>query len=196
MSGYPKELEIQINIDNYKSNFLISGLNEEKEEVYNYEKSLVKLVSTLNNFRKTQISAYKYFPLIRFIYGRQFNFIYNILKEKEINKDKLSPILAFLTNNLIKNELENFAYKSYENIYEDMINNIERFLEEILKKKYGDSFLYNIYNDTLINENSKGNEYKGVYLYLCDNLEKDLFQIYKYLTKNNPYAHTILLCNK
>jgi len=31
---------------------------------------------------------------------------------------------------------------------------------------------------------------------LCENLEKDLFQIYKCLTGNNPIAQNILICNE
>ena len=39
-------------------------------------------------------------------------------------------------------------------------------------------------------------KYQGIYVYTCEKLEKDLFQIYKYLTNNNPIAQNILLCNK
>ena len=244
VSGYPKEIEVQINIENYKSNFVILGLEEEKEkeeeekeeeekeeeekdkeekdkeekdkeekdkeeeeeekkmmreekeEKKNYQKNLMKLISVLNKLRKAQITAYKNYPLIRFIYGRQFNLIYNILKEKKINKDKLSPFLMLLTNNLMKSGLDNFSYKSHENVYDDMIENIQSFLEKILKAKDEDKYLDSIYNETLIRQKDKRDEYKGVYLYLCDKLEKDLFQIYKYLTGNNPVAKTVLLCNK
>ena len=59
-----------------------------------------------------------------------------------------------------------------------------------------DLSLITIYNKSLINEKSQGCEYKGVYLYLCDKLEKRLFQIYKYLTKSTTIAKNLLLCNK
>ena len=208
MAGYPKEIKIQINIENYNSNFIIFGLNEEKEEekktmnekeeenkneIYDYLHTSKLLQFTLDNLIKSQISAYNSFPLIRFIYGRQFNFINNILKNKKIDKNKISPFLMLLTNNIMKNDI-NFDYKSYGNVKEDMINNINNFFETILKKEYSD--INEIYKDSLINEKKIGNKYKGVYLYLCDKLEKDLFQIYKYLTDKNPVAQTILLCNK
>ena len=204
MAGYPKEIKIQINIENYNSKFIISGLEEEIEEdkktteekeeenkieINGYIYTSKLLQSTLDNLRKSQISAYNSFPLIRFIYGRQFNFINNILKNKENDKNKLSPFLMLLTNNIMKKNID-FDYKSYGNVKEDMIKNIEIFFETILKKEYPD--FNEIYKDTLINEKSLGNKYKGVYLYLCDKLEKDLFQIYKYLTNNNPVAKTIL----
>ena len=39
-------------------------------------------------------------------------------------------------------------------------------------------------------------KYEGLYTFLCQKLEKDLFQIFKYLTGNNPIAQNILLCKK
>ena len=200
MAGYPKKIEVKINIDNYIPKVSINGLEEEKEKVEekkvegnNYQESLMKLISTLNTLRMAQIKAYKEFSLIRLIYGRQFNFIYNILKDKEANKDKLSPFYMLLNNDLMQTNMNNFSYKPNANIYEDMIGNIKRFFEEILKQK--DKNL-DIYKETLIKEEKKGIQYKGVYLYLCDKLEKDLFQIYKYFTGNNPVAKAVLLCNK
>ena len=53
-----------------------------------------------------------------------------------------------------------------------------------------------IYEDSIIKEKNKAYEYRGVFLYLCEQLEKDLFQIYKYLTKKTPIAQNILLCSK
>jgi len=216
MAGYPKKITIQINIEKYESTFSHFGLEEEIEELKKEEKekktmgekveeennnkineylNLSKLLQfILDSLRKSQISAYIFSPLIRFIYGRQFNFINNILKNKEIDKNKLSPFLMLLTNSIIKDEIT-FDYKSYGNVKEDMIKNIEDFLQKILKIKYSDSYLKEIYKNTLIKKDTE-NEYKGVYLYLCDKLEKDLFQIYKYLTNNIPVAQTILLCNK
>ena len=206
MAGYPNEIEVQINIKNFKSSFIILGLEkdieedieekeqneEEKEEEKKYKKNIMILISTLNNFRMAQRIAYKDFPLTRFFYGRQFRLIYNILKEKKIDKDKLFPFLMLLSNN--------FSYKLFENMYYDyhddynMFKNIQRFLEKILKK-----FLYseNIYEETLIKKKDKEyEECKGVYLYLSYKLENDLTLIYKYLTGNNPVAKAVLLCNK
>ena len=95
----------------------------------------------------------------------------------------------FFTNNLIKNEIIIFNYISNNQIYEDMINNCDNYLKKILDEN--DLTLSKIYNQSLINEKSQGCEYKGVYLYLCEQLEKSLFQIYKYLTKNIPVAQNI-----
>ena len=207
IEGYPNEIKIQINIENCQSKFLIFGLEEviseekkeekdKKEEAYDKCQDLLnKLRLVLNNLRNVKNLVYREFPLMRFIYGRQFTIIYNALKKKEISKDKLYPFLMLLKSNLLGREIENFSYKSFTNIYEDMVYNINRFLEDILKKNFGKYYLDNIYKDSLIKEN-RGEQYKGVYFYLSDKLEKDIFQIYKYLTKNNPFAPTILLCNK
>ena len=198
--GFPKEIKVQINIENYLSRFIIFGLEEdkkeeEKEEEKEYNKNLMILISTLNKFKKAQIIGYRNFPLTRFFYGRQFSLFYNILKEKEINKDKLFPFLMLLTNNLMKNDLNNFSHRPQKNIHYDMFFlNIQKFLEEILNKH---NYSENIYEKTLIKKKDKEyKRYKGVYLYLCDKLENDLTQIYIYLTGNNPVAKAVLLCNE
>ena len=52
-----------------------------------------------------------------------------------------------------------------------------------------------IYKESLIKEKFK-DDYKGLFTYRCENLETNLFQIYKYLTGNEPLAQNILLCNR
>ena len=56
--------------------------------------------------------------------------------------------------------------------------------------------LRKIYETTIIRQKYIGKKYQGIYTYLFEELEKELFQIYKYLTGNNPIAQNILLCNK
>ena len=184
ISGYPEDITIEIKINNYISEFY--GLGQKYKE---YQSIISILKSMLSNFRKYQINGYEEKPLIRFIYGRQFNMIYNHLKRKETNK--IEPFLMFLTNNLMKYSHIDFIYKSNSNIYEDIINNSEKYLEELLLKN--SLTLEQIYKDSLIYENYN---YKGVYMYFCKKIEKDLFQIYKYLTKKTPIAQNILLCTK
>ena len=199
MSGYPKDINITIKINNFESKFIGCGITTS-----DFQKIFSELKTILNELRKQQTFAYRNRPLIRFIYGRQFNLIYDFLTEKdnkkiEEKKLKLSPFLKFLTNNLIKKEI-NYSFKEEKgNIYEDIIENCDKFLKEILNKN--SLKIETIYNDTLIIEENKTEKnkklkYKGVYLYRCEGLEKDIFQIYKYLTKHTPVAQTILLCNK
>ena len=56
--------------------------------------------------------------------------------------------------------------------------------------------LKTICEDSLINRKSKQDDYKGLYIYSCDKLEKDLYQMNKYLTGKAPLAQNILFCNQ
>ena len=200
-AGYPEIIEIEITIKDYESNFKGCGLNTK-----DYNKFTLNLMSLLSELRKSQLVGYKDKQLLRFIYGRQFNLIINALKGKE--KKKIYPFLKFFTNNLIKKEDINYEYINKNRIYEDMIDNCVNYLDKVLKEN--ELTLEKIYEKSKIIEKNKDekrkdeknkdeknkDEYKGVYLHISEKLEKNLFQIYKYLTKNTPIAQNILLCNK
>ena len=183
-SGYPEDIEIKIIIVYSVSEFFVLGQKKESFQIL-----ISELKAILYELKNAQIKAYKEKPLIRFIYGRQFILIYNHLKKKE--KDKIKPFLMFFTNNLMKYSVNDFEYKTTSNRFEDIINNSENYLENVLLKNNLNLEL--IYKDSLINEKYN---FKGVYMCQSSNLEKDLFQIYKYLTKNTPIAQNMLLCNK
>jgi len=183
--GYPEEITIQMNINDFKSSF--SGFGD------NYQDIISKLKNIIIEFQIILLKVYEEKPLIRFIYGRQFSFIYNYLIKKNETK-KISSLLKLWTNNLIKEEIEDFKYQSTGNIYTDLFNNIEKYLEKILLKN--DLNMEKIYTDSLIKGKGKGYEFKGVFLYLCSQFDEEAFQIYKYLTENIPIAQNVLLCNK
>ena len=188
MIGFPEEINIQINIKDFKSHFSGFGKNY-SDIISNLKKNLIKS-------QKAQLKAYIEKPLIRFIYGRQFSLIYNYLI-KAIEIKKISPLLKFLTNNLINEENVDFKYQSTDNLYEDLINNIENYLDKILLKN--GLTMKDIYKDSLIKYKEKKDDYRGVFLYSCNQsnqIYNDLFHIYKYLTENIPIAQTVLLCNK
>ena len=188
MIGYPEEINVQININDFKSKF--SGFGNKYHDI------ILNLKKKLNESKRAQLNAYKEKPLIRFIYGRQFNLIYNYLI-KAIEIKKISPFLKYLTNNLIKEENIEIKYQSTENLYEDLIYNIEKYLKQILLTN--SLTMEDIYKDSLINSKERGNDFKGVFLYLCNQsnqIDKDVFHIYKHLTGNTPIAQTVLLCNK
>ena len=104
------------------------------------------------------------------------------------------PFLKYVTNELIVKNLESYSYKKSQNPYQDIIINCEMFLNKILKLN---KLSYEaIFKDTIIEQKTKIGRYKGIYTYFSENLEKDLFQIYKYFTFHNPVAQNILLCNK
>ena len=91
------------------------------------------------------------------------------------------------------------------------MNNCEKYIQETLK--LNGLSLKQIYKDSLVvveeikkdikkpfnfgqGDNKKKTIYQGVFLRGCDELEKQLFQIYKYFTKHTPSAQSVLLCNK
>jgi hypothetical protein len=105
----------------------------------------------------------------------------------------INSFLKYIMGDLYKNEVKNFKVEEKGDIIESNINNCEKFLNEVLK--INNIKLEDIYNNTLIKKDIK-EKYRGLYTFLCEKLEKDLFQIYKYLTGNIPIAQNILLCNK
>ena len=93
ISGYPELIEIKIKISNYESEFTGCGLKT--KDYRELESDLLKKLEELQN---AQFKAYQKKPLIRFIYGRQFNLIYDLIKGKDVekNKKKIIPFLMFL----------------------------------------------------------------------------------------------------
>ena len=86
ISGYPNIIKVKINIKDYKSSY---ECGSEKT----YENIIKSLKEGLINLRKSQIKAYENYPLIRFIYGNQFNLI------KRMDNDKIKPLLMYITRN-------------------------------------------------------------------------------------------------
>jgi hypothetical protein len=188
-SGYPETISIEIIINNYEPQFNGCGLESNK-----YSDFFSKLKEILTELRKKIKSSYKYSPIIRFIYGRLFNLIYNSYTKKEKENNKISSFLKFMSNNLIKEENINFTNQKTENIYDDLIKNSINYIEQILEKNKLN--INDIMKQNLISQNKKDIEFKGIYIYKCEELEKELFQLYKYLTNQTPAAQAILLCNK
>ena len=112
-----------------------------------------------------------------------------------MDNKKIYPLLINITRNkLIKQIKDSKLYKG--NKIENIMQNYKQYLEENLINNNLD--LNIIYKDSLIFEEFKS-KYKGLYINYVDkseNLEKELFLIYKYLTKNNPIPQNILLCTK
>ena len=106
----------------------------------------------------------------------------------------MAHFLKYVTNDFYKNEVNNFKRKEDGDIIENNINDCEKYLNEVIKKNKLD--LEKIYEKTIIRQKNLNISLKGVFIYTCEKIEKELFQIYKYLTGNNPIAQNILLCNK
>lgn len=192
--GYPKDIIIEIRIIAGEPKFQYDNNN-----IKNYKEIVSLLKSILDKLKETQINAYKEKPLIRYIYGRQFNLLYNAINDvnnnnRIINKE-IYQFLQYFTNNLItKNSIDNFEYKKDKNSFNEFIINCENYLNKILA--INNLTLEKIYKESLIKKSIKSEEYRGLYIYSVEKLEKSLFQIYKYLTSNTPSAQNILLCNE
>ena len=188
-AGYPEIINIKITIINYESQFSGCGL-----ESKTFLRFFSKLKEILTEIRKNIIKSYLDFPVMRFIYGRLFNLIYNsYTKEKKVY-NKISSFLKFMSNDLIKEENINFSYKKTGNIYEDLIDNSTNYIEQIMRMN--NLNINDIMKQNLISQNKKDIEFKGIYIYKCEELEKELFQLNKYLTNQFIAAQAILLCNK
>ena len=186
ISGYPNDIIIKLKINKNKPSY---SYNE--EIAYNTYKSINELLKReLNNITESQKKAYKENEFSRFIYGRQFNLI------KSLNKEKIHPLLMYISRNLMNKQIDyEFNNFNKSNTVENIINGCQSYLEKIFKankldfnKIYGESIIYKDYNN-----------YRGFYTNFIDkseNLERDLFLIYKYLTKKFPIAQNILLCTK
>ena len=122
------------------------------------------------NITNSQINAYKSNDtyIITFIYGRQFTFINNCLKEK--NFHDIESLLNYLTNNFYKTKIKDFNYKdvNIENNtkeldlydYTHVINNCNDFFKEVLK--LNNKSIKDIYKQNIIN---KKHNFNGLYYY-------------------------------
>ena len=90
--------------------------------------------------------------------------------------------------------IKNINDESKRCVIDNNINESDIYLTDIIAKN--DLNLDRIYKSTFIKQDLKKDKYQGIYIYLCEKQEKDLYQIYKYLTGNNPIAQNVLLCNK
>jgi len=200
--GYPRTITIKIIFEsnNEKEN---KDEHKDDEDNINIKKKYIiddkeidnielrkKLENILLTLKDKQIEGYKTKSLIRFIYGHQYNLLYNHLKKKK-NKN-IIHLLKYITNDLYKNDVLDFKIEEKEgDIFGNCINNLDSYLNELLKKN--NLTLNQIYEKSIIKTEYK---FKGVFTYLCEKVEKDLFQIFKYLTGNNPIAQNILICSK
>ena len=183
--GYIEEIEVIITFNDYKTNFKGCGLDTSNPE------EIIKCLTNINNdFKKKQLSAYRDRELIRYIYGRQINLIYDkIYKNK--NNDIL-PLLKFISNNS-KIKFDSIDYNVNEE--KDIYFNIDCYLKYILKKN--EIKIEDINEkDNTIEKKDGDNEFSGIYCFQALNIQKNVLQIYKYLTKSTPHAQYILFCNK
>ena len=188
--GFPRTIIVKIifesnsKIENKRKNIFDS------KEIDNIELRN-KLTNILLTFKQQLIKGYQTKPLIRLIYGYQFKLLYNILNMNNKN-DNIIHLLKYITNDLYKKDFSDFKIEQKEeDNFENFIENLDIYLNEFLLKK-NNLTLNKIYEKTIIKiENYR----RGIFTYLCEKIEIDLFKIFKYLTGNNPNAQNILIWN-
>ena len=199
IKGYPKIIEIKIK---YKIEIVIREGDGKKEinpkiecDIDNIQKNdfkdiILELKNILQELEQKQLNAYKTKTLIRYLYGRQFNLLYDSLQGNKINR--LEALLKYITNDTYKKKLENFQILKEGNLIEKNIQDWNNYLDKILIDN--ELTLEHIYKPTIIKKNILNDS--GIFTHVCSQLEKNIFHIYKFLTGNYPIAQNILLCNK
>ena len=183
-SGYVEDIEIKVSIKNFRSKYNGCGF-----DTFDHEEIIKKLKDLLGDFIKKQNSAYRDRDLIRFIYGRQFKLLHNKIYKKE-NID-IVPLIMYITNNQKIGEMD-IDYEIDKN--EDIFTNFDSYLKKVLSKNNLE--LDKINENNIIKEKDGEDEYNGLYKFKADKLQTNIIQLYLYLTKSNPEAQYILLCNK
>ena len=177
-----KEMELDIKKEYY--------IDEKSKKDFKEVRDELKNILTILNDKLT--NAYETKDLVRFIYGRQFSLLYNNFIN--VQNNNVSPLLKYVTDDLYKNEVTDFKRQEKGDIIENCINDSEKYLQQVLEKN-GLS-LDKLYQSTIIKKKFSNMNLKGMFTYYGEKLEKEMFQIYKCLTGNNPIAQNILLCNK
>ena len=198
--GFPYYIEYNIKIEDGH----LTYKKDNKKEFY-YEISLSETINKINDikasFKKIQISYFETNPILTFIYGKIYSFllINYIRKENDSNTNKkLRNILKFISNNMIKKELNEFEYS------EDKIKNsdLNYFFERLIKYIELTFELNNITLEAILKNNfilDEFNDIKGGIYYINtkqEELEYNILNIYQEITGNYPINNTILICNK
>ena len=180
----PKEAKESEIIPNLK--YYFDGENKN-----NFQDIIAELKKILLELKEKQLDYYNKEPLIRYLYGRQFNLLYDSLEGKNINY--INSLLKYITNDSNKNIVQNFNRSNTGDLIQNNIQDWIEYLKQVLQ--INNLTLKKIYEPTLLKK--KNLKLKtGVLTYFCEKPEKNLFQIYKFLTGNNPIAQNVLLCNK
>ena len=196
-NGYHEKLEIIVTIKNYEILYKINSFFSSS----NYIECKNVLLRILEDMENAKINVYKNkeYELVRFIYGKQFSFVYNCLREK--NYDKIDLFLNSFTNNLYKKKIKKFDIKEDLNTNEEeklsnfknVIINCNSFFKEVLN-------LNNITLKDIFKHNIILSEFKcsGLYVEFAINMgiEETILSYYYLLTKNYPIHQALLLCNK
>ena len=143
--GYPRTITVKIIFESNSEN---ENEHKNDEDNINLKKKYImddkeidnielrkKLDKILLTLKEKQIGGYQTKPLIRFIYGHQYNLLYNHLKKKDKKDNNIIHLLKYITNDLYKNDVSDFKIEEKEgDIFENYINNLDAYLNELLNK--------------------------------------------------------------
>ena len=181
MKGYPKIIEVKIKL---KVKVINNKENQEmkletNKEYYidddlknNYNDIMKKLKDNLLSLKEKQIEGYETKPLVRYVYGRQFNLLYNIFNK--VQNNNINNFLKYVTNDQYKKEVKNFSGEEIGDIIENNINDCNNYLSQVLS--INNINIHKIYEKTLIKEKNINFKLNGLFTYLSDNLEKNYFK--------------------
>ena len=195
--GYIYEIIIEIKVIDNIINYSYSIFNN-KKRIINEKLEISNLLSMLNEifnkFTKSQINGYRKSILLRAIFGVYFNIIYKaISKNDNNNNNNIIKIMKFITNNIIENvNIINFNLEERVE-YDNFLDNCKCYIEKTLIAN--NISIDQIYEKNIIKPLVEFNSFRGIFIYKCINIEKELFQLCKYLTGNYPFLQNFLICN-
>ena len=191
-SNFPIKIHIRakMNFDKYYLN--------DKELKFEDIKSF--LINAKNKYIYQLDSIYKESECIRFLFGKQFQYMTKYLENNNNNDDS---ILRYILNS-IDNDKVIAKGDIIKPFIPNFINNFELYNQNSLEiiSHYISSLFIN--NNITLEEHYKRmklipeNKYKGFYLYPCKNSSMEEFMIKLYLNKLNqlPIAQNILITNE
>ena len=186
------KINIKSNNGQYQTLFFLNDkIRNNYEDIYDYLKNLYNSISL------KQKESYLTKPYINFIYGNQFQMMWNYLLKNKIDKNFKYFLFSIFDKEDIKikvqkqiqtiNAENNFNLETYKNF----IDQCDNLLANIFKEN--DFSLDNICKKNLIKNEFK--KYVGVYLNGSSNFQKEIIQLFKYFTNNLPLSVTLLVCN-
>ena len=188
---YPDKFVVIFNIKNKKL-----YCNYDNQGSYNNIKDIINILIKQKEIQAQYMEKYyEENKIIRLLYGKQINLIYNFIRYKE-NKETVDDLLRIISKGRINSSYPP-EYQNYsDNLFEDMIKNVCNYLFLVFQIN-GIENWYEIFRENKINIKDKnGKNFEGIYLHVSseDSVEKEVLNFYRKMA-NLPLYNTILLCN-
>ena len=188
---FPDKFCILFNIKNKKL-----YCNYDNQGAYNNIKDVINILIKQKEIQSQYMGKYyEENQIIRLLYGKQINLVYNYIRYKE-NKETVDNLLRLITRGRINSSYPP-EYQNYsQNLFEDMIKNVSNYLTIVFQVNgfynWDDVFSVNKINI----KDKEGKKYEGIYLHISldDNVEKEVLNIYRKMA-GLPLYTTILMCN-